>query len=872
MKIISGKGLSSRQKTKNKKSNSTHSKSKFSPNRKPELMSLTEWQTALRRQAAETEYLQVRAVDGAREGYFSVHNPKSSSRYRVVFRGVGSPWNYCSCPDFKTNQLGTCKHIESVVLANSGKYANRLYYNTPDCTTVYLDYKGEQRVRIRIGSEHRKAMSQLAAEYFDADNALRDDMFARFGDFLSKARELDPSTRCFDDALDFIISRREDVRRNQIADTTKDLFEGLMRVPLYPYQREGAEFAFRRGRCIIADEMGLGKTIQAIACAMLLKRQGLAESVWVVCPTSLKYQWKTEIRKFTDEEALVVEGNVVVRKKALAAPDPLFKIVSYHSLVNSIQFGLDSMPSMIIYDEVQRLKNWDTKMAKTMRRLKSDYVVAISGTPLENKLSELYSVMQLVDQFVLGPYWRFVDETTITDETGKIVGYKNLNRVGDVLKSVLIRRTKKSVRLQMPARIDKNLFVTMTREQRIIHDDCKFQLGVLVRRWRHLRFLSEKDRLRMMQLMSMMRMSCDSTFIIDQTSRHDTKIDEAINIINDVIESGDEKIVIFSQWERMQRIMAEELEKHNIGFRFLHGGVPSARRGAIIDDFINDPECRVFLSTDAGSTGLNLQKASIVINFDLPWNPAVLEQRIGRAYRLGQDRQVQVINMVATDTIEHRMLGTLAFKTDLFEGVLDGGDDSIALSDEKFSRIASFIDEELDAQSDPSVPDNSTSPDDNTDGATVDYSDDSIDDYEDPDSNFDDSDEAQYTEDFVPDSEPDEDEDADDSPDKADETANTTPDSVDAMPDEDAKPTTSDRGSDSDNTDSGAELISKGLEFLGGLAKAIATPETRRQLVDSIVKEDPSTGRTTLSIPVSSKETVANILELVTTALQSLKK
>lgn len=141
MKIISGKGLSSRQKTKNKKSNTTHSKSKFSPNRKPELMSLIEWQTALRRQAAETEYLQVSAVDGAREGYFSVFNPKSSSRYRVVFRGAESPWNYCSCPDFKTNQLGTCKHIESVVLANSGKYANRLFYNTPDCTTVYLIIK-----------------------------------------------------------------------------------------------------------------------------------------------------------------------------------------------------------------------------------------------------------------------------------------------------------------------------------------------------------------------------------------------------------------------------------------------------------------------------------------------------------------------------------------------------------------------------------------------------------------------------------------------------------------------------------------------------------------------------------------------------------
>jgi len=300
--------------------------------------------------------------------------------------------------------------------------------------------------------------------------------------------------------------------------------------------------------------------------------------------------------------------------------------------------------------------------SRAARKIESDYSVILSGTPLENKLDELYSIVEFVDNFRLAPYYLFKDKHIITDETGKVLGYKNLNDIGKKLSDILIRRRKKDVKLQMPERSDKNLFIPMTNEQMEMHQEWQNQVRILVLKWRRMHFLSDKDRKRLLLFLSQMRMVCDSSYILDQKTRYDTKVDECVNIISDIISEEGEKVVVFSQWERMTRLIAKELEKKEIGFEYLYGGVPSEKRKNLVDNFMNEPSSRVFLSTDAGSTGLNLQSAATIINIDLPWNPAVLEQRIGRIYRLGQQNNIQVINLVTPDSIEAEMLGKLRFR------------------------------------------------------------------------------------------------------------------------------------------------------------------------------------------------------------------
>ena len=658
---------------------------------KPQGMTLKEWQQALRKQIAKEEPMAVAAVDEKNlPGEYEVRNPQSKQTYKVVYRGEGSMWNYCSCLDFKTSRLGTCKHIESVKLWIDENWRRKVHKEPPAYTSVYLSYTEGRQVRIRVGSDHREEFMQLAAHYFDAEGVMFPYAFDDYDKLMAEAVAIDPSFRFYQDAIDYILEQRERKFRSQlIRKYTDQRLDQLLTVTLYPYQKEGIRFAFERGRTIIADEMGLGKTIQAIGTAELLRREGLAEQILIVCPTSLKYQWQREIERFSKDKehspehplTLVIEGNPLKRKEQYASDVP-YKIVSYNCMSNDVKMWGSLQTEVLIMDEVQRLKNWKTQISMAARKIRSDYAVILSGTPLENKLEELYSVMEFADNFCLGPYWQFRADSIVTDDGGKVIGYQNLNKVGEMARERLIRRTKKQVAIQMPKRTDQNIFVPMTKEQMDIHEEFKMSVANLVYKWRKLHFLPEKDRQRLLQFLSMMRMVCDSTYILDQKSRYDTKVTETMSILQQVFDNGDEKVVIFSQWERMTRLIAYELDKLGVRYEYLHGGVPSKARRDLINNFTDNPDSRVFLSTDAGSTGLNLQAGSIMINLDLPWNPAVLEQRIARIYRLGQERNVQVINLVSRGTIEESMLGKLRFKTAMFEGALDNGEDTIFLGNE----------------------------------------------------------------------------------------------------------------------------------------------------------------------------------------------
>ena len=189
-----------------------------------------------------------------------------------------------------------------------------------------------------------------------------------------------------------------------------------------------------------------------------------------------------------------------------------------------------------------------------------------------------------------------------------------------------------------------------------------------------------------------MRMSCNSTYLLDQESDFGHKADELMLLLEDLFEQPDAKAVVFSQWKRTHELIVRRLASRGWGHVLFHGEVPGDKRGALIDRFHEDPDCRLFLSTDAGGVGLNLQHAAAtVVNMDLPWNPAVLEQRIGRVHRLGQRRGVQVVNFVAQASIEEGMLSVLAFKQSLFAGVLDGGSSEVFMHGSRLSKFMESV-------------------------------------------------------------------------------------------------------------------------------------------------------------------------------------
>ncbi|MFO0969425.1 MAG: DEAD/DEAH box helicase [Gemmataceae bacterium] len=411
------------------------------------------------------------------------------------------------------------------------------------------------------------------------------------------------------------------------------------------------------------------------------------ERVLIICPTSLKHQWEREIERFTDRSVQVIGGLQPMRQMQFRTP-AFFKIMNYDTVHADLDLIRAWEPELVILDEAQRIKNWNTRVARSVKRIDSPYAIVLTGTPLENRLEELVSIVQFVDRFRLGPTYRLMHDHQVTDEHGKVVGYRDLDRIGKTLEPVLLRRRKDMVLSQLPKRIDNNIFVPMTPQQGEMHAENRDIVARIVYKWRMYKFLSEADQRRLMIALQNMRMSCDSTYLLDQETDHGVKADELMTTLDELLEDPTAKVVIFSQWLRMHELIVERLEERKLGHVLFHGGVPGQQRKSLVDRFRDEPDCRIFLATDAGGVGLNLQFASVVINMDLPWNPAVLEQRIGRVHRLGQQRPVQAINFVAQGTIEEGMLGVLQFKKSLFAGVLDGGEKEVFLGG---SRLTKFM-------------------------------------------------------------------------------------------------------------------------------------------------------------------------------------
>ena len=678
-------------------------KTKLSHLRRPADLSPEAWQRQLRRQFGREQRFKVENLgDEPVFSEYRVTNPKSGGSYRVAIRGAQPGDNFCACPDFATNDLGTCKHIEFVLARlerrPGGVRTLRRGHRSRD-SEIYLRYGGERQVRFRAGSSCPQALVRRARLLFSAGSGdvLPSSRYLQLDEFLEYARKSGHEVRCYDDVLDLIAQARDAEHRRSTLEAAypagpkSPALQGLLSATLYPYQAEGALFAARAGRSLIADEMGLGKTIQALAAVELLARHFGAEKALVVCPTSLKHQWKREIARFSQREARVIEGNRASRMRGYAERG-FCKITNYETLARDFEFIQSWSPDVVIADEAQRIKNWNTVAARALKRIQSPYALVLTGTPLENRLEELVSIMQYVDGQRLGPLWRLRHEHQVLDDSGRVVGYKDLDRIGETLRPVMLRRRKADVLAQLPERVAKTVFVEMTRQQLAEHQSNAALVQQIVQRWRRTGFLSDVNQRRLMAALQNMRMSCNSTYLLDGKTDHGNKCDELATLLQELLEQPAVKVVIFSQWLRTHELIIRRLRPKRWGHVLFHGGVPSAKRGALVERFHSDPTCRVFLSTDAGGVGLNLQHAaSVVINMDLPWNPAVLEQRIGRVHRLGQTRGVQVVNLVAQGAIEEGMLSVLAFKKSLFAGVLDGGPSEVLLGGSRLKRFMESV-------------------------------------------------------------------------------------------------------------------------------------------------------------------------------------
>ncbi|MBX9622034.1 MAG: DEAD/DEAH box helicase [Alphaproteobacteria bacterium] len=636
---------------------------------------------------AETEPMKVINLepDSVYFSNFTVHSSTGQS-YHIEIRSLTEPLNSCSCADYETNGLGTCKHIEKVLLTlrkkGKRKYKEASAQGSAKAE-IYVD-PFDHQIKLKWPQEKITSLEgpRLLKDFFSASGRLISDAKTATPVILRHVNNAPEKIR-----QSIRLSRRiQNVLRDSHTFTHKneakdfflsDVIDGkhtldVAKLPLYDYQKQGMLHLAFLEKAILADEMGLGKTVQAVAAAELLRKTKGIRKVLVVSPTSLKAEWEEQISKFVNLPSLLIYGNRDNRLRQYQK-ESFFYLTNYEQVVRDredIQRLIG--PDVVILDEAQRIKNWRTKTAATIKQLTSPYAFVLTGTPIENRIDDIYSIVQFLYPKLFGPLFRFNRDFYQLDDSGKPMGYKNLHLLHERLKPVLLRRLKRDVEGQLPSRTLNTYFVEMSSEQRsryIEYEDMVARLASIAGR----RPLTEDEFKRLQRYLASMRMLCDTPYILDQDCRICPKLHELESILEELFQDTGTKIIIFSEWERMLFLVRELLDKMNVGYAWHTGSVDQKKRRDEIHRFKDQSECKLFLSTDCGAVGLNLQAANVVINLDLPWNPAKLEQRIARAWRKHQTRTVQVINLVSENTIEHRMLGVLNLKQRLSDNVLDNG-------------------------------------------------------------------------------------------------------------------------------------------------------------------------------------------------------
>ncbi|MCG2726837.1 MAG: SNF2-related protein [Elusimicrobia bacterium] len=661
--------------------------------------------------------------------------------YRVVLRD--EKWEHvsCDCPDFLKNELGTCKHIEIVKryfkknrsarisLELAGRQTRRISLYTRARESHNRIYSPYEEIRVHIPPAALGRVNPAIYQYLDGDGYLRnipnpaskkayfDKLLKDLNSSLKNSAKVDIDSM----VCDILREENDAFKWEKLIDKIAKSpgkhrawreSVGKMDIALHPYQKEGILFAVKKRRAFIGDDMGLGKTMQAIGAAFLLKEMGHVRRTVVIAPASLKFQWKREIEKVTKLPAVIISGSARERNEQYRKCGGFFIILNYELLYRDLDRILNLKPDMVILDEAQRIKNWETKIAQNIKKLESPFRLVLTGTPLQNRLPELHSISEFLHPKALGANWKLVPTYAHLDENDKIAGYSHLNHLRKRLDKFFIRRSRESVLSQLPKRTDNNFWIGLTPQQQETHDELAKNINKLMSKMQKYKRLTREDMQRLFMILTCMRIVSNAYGQYDWksielevlTAKHASsalmktigspKLEEFRKIMADLLETPGQKVVVFSQWKRMIRLadicIRENLESVGGSSVIFCGGLSLKKREAEIKRFIEDPSARVFFSTDAGGVGLNLQHAAnCVINLEVPWNPAVLEQRVARVHRMGQKKSVQVINLISSESIEERIFNLIAQKKALFSGLFD-----TEVKDIRFNAVqsASFID------------------------------------------------------------------------------------------------------------------------------------------------------------------------------------
>ena len=459
------------------------------------------------------------------------------------------------------------------------------------------------------------------------------------------------------------------IERIKAAQTAQTAHPKTLKAALYSYQLTGMAWMCALADAgfsgILADDMGLGKTMQALAMLLTAKERGETVRALVVCPASLQLNWKKEAAKFAPALAVkTVSGSAEARAELIRnSQDVELLIASYDQIRRDVQAYEGIELTHILLDEAQYIKNAASQAAKSVKTLKGSHKFAMTGTPIENRLSELWSIFDFLMPGYLLTYKKFKErfESPIVRDKDE----KAQERLRQMCAPFILRRMKADVLTDLPEKVESTMMSEMTDAQKRLYAAHAARLVAEAEGG-----IGTENRMRVLAGLTRLRqLCCDPRLCLEDYAGGSGKFDQCIDVVLDALEGG-HSVLLFSQFTSMLELLKETLDDEGVTTFMLTGDTEKAERMDLVERF-NAGEARVFLiSLKAGGTGLNLTGADVVIHYDPWWNTAAQNQATDRAYRIGQTRGVQVIKLIAEDTIEERILKLQEAKSRLAGSVL----------------------------------------------------------------------------------------------------------------------------------------------------------------------------------------------------------
>lgn len=467
---------------------------------------------------------------------------------------------------------------------------------------------------------------------------------------------------------------------------------------LRDYQKDGVRWLYTLYKCdlggILADEMGLGKSLQTICFIKQVLREKPDSKIMIVCPTSLVYNWKKEFDKFgSDLKYVVVFDNKVKRLQVINDFDKYnIFITSYGLIRNDNDEYEDKSFEVCIIDEAQAIKNYQAGMTREIKKIKARTKIALTGTPLENSVMELWSIFDFIMPGYLNNVQKFKDFYNIHDVDSESLS--KLNNLNYQIHPFILRRRKADVIVDLPDKIFNDVYLDLPPKQKRLY------LSVLKDTEREYKeilssFDINKARFKILQLLMKLRQVCiDPNILFSNYNGEVIKMEKLLEVVNNYISDG-HKILIFSSFKTVVDRVKIMFEENNISSYMIAGDVKSKTRMELVEKFNNDSTNCFLITLKSGGTGLNLIGADVVIHLDIWWNPQVENQATDRAHRIGQTKKVTVIRFITRGTIEERIVELQNKKKILSDNLIEGKDYNMlsSLSEDDIKSLLSYSDE-----------------------------------------------------------------------------------------------------------------------------------------------------------------------------------